>query len=119
LSARQAGTLVYSTEEGRICPACSKPVAQCSCRTQGSIPVSDGVVRISLETKGRRGKGVTVIKGIPLNALELTALAKQLKTTCGSGGTAKDGLIEIQGDHRDLIEQKLSARWVVKRSGGR
>ncbi len=102
-----------------MCPACSKPVAQCSCMAQDAIPPSDGIVRVSFETKGRRGKGVTVIKGIPLAAVEMTGLAKQLKAACGSGGTAKDGVIEIQGDHRELVEQKLAARWTVKRSGGR
>ncbi|PLC49666.1 stress response translation initiation inhibitor YciH [Pollutimonas subterranea] len=119
MSPRQTSTLVYSTESGRMCPECSRPVAQCSCRTQDAVPTSDGIVRISLETKGRRGKGVTVIKGVPLGALDLAVLAKQLKTACGSGGTAKEGVIEIQGDHRDLLEQKLAERWVVKRSGGR
>jgi translation initiation factor 1 len=72
-----------------------------------------------METKGRRGKGVTVIKGVPLDAAALVDLGKQLKTVCGSGGTAKDGIIEIQGDHRELVVQKLAARgWVVKRAGG-
>lgn len=102
-----------------MCPGCSRPVAQCSCRTRDAVPISDGIVRISLETKGRRGKGVTVIKGVPLGAPDLVVLAKQLKTACGSGGTAKDGVIEIQGDHRDQLEPKLAERWVVKRSGGR
>lgn len=119
MSTRQGGSLVYSTETGRMCPGCSKPVAQCSCRTQAAVPITDGIVRISFETKGRRGKGATVIKGVPVDALEMATLAKQLKAACGSGGTSKDGVIEIQGDHRDLVEQKLSARWVVKRSGGR
>lgn len=102
-----------------MCPACSQPVALCLCKTVKTVPASDGIVRVSLETKGRRGKGVTVIKGVPLDAAALTDLSKQLKTVCGSGGTAKDGIIEIQGDHRELVVQKLAARgWVVKRAGG-
>lgn len=116
---KQGRSLVYSTETGRMCPTCSQPVAQCLCKMVTAIPASDGIVRVSLETKGRRGKGVTVIKGVPLDAAALADLGKQLKTVCGSGGTAKDGIIEIQGDHRELVVQKLAARgWVVKRAGG-
>lgn len=112
-------SLVYSTETGRMCPACSQSIAQCLCKTTKTAPPSDGVVRVSLETKGRRGKGVTVIKGVPLNAVALADLGKQLRTACGSGGTAKDGVLEVQGDHRELVIQKLGARgWVVKRAGG-
>lgn len=76
-------------------------------------------MRVSLETKGRRGKGVTVVKGVPLDAIALAALGKQLKAACGSGGTTKEGVIEIQGDHRDLLIEKLAkSGWVVKRAGG-
>ncbi len=111
--------MVYSTETGRMCPVCAQPVAQCVCKAVQSVPASDGIVRVSLETKGRRGKGVTVIKGLSLDASALSDLAKQFKAACGSGGTAKDGLIEIQGDHRDLLTQKLTlGGWVVKRAGG-
>lgn len=111
-------TLVYSTESGRICPACQNPIADCTCRAAKHLSPSDGIVRVSLETKGRRGKGVTVIKGVPLEAAALSELAKQLKAACGSGGTIKEGIIEIQGDHRDAVIPKLALRWVVKRAGG-
>ena len=115
---RSGSTLVYSTETGRMCPDCNEAIDQCRCH-QELLPQGDGVVRVSLETKGRRGKGVTVIKGIPLVASELLVLAKQLRTACGSGGTCKEGVIEIQGDHRELVIKKLSEKgWVVKRAGG-
>lgn len=110
--------LVYSTESGRICPACRHPIAGCVCQAAKNVSSSDGIVRVSLETKGRRGKGVTVIKGVPLDAAALAELAKQLKAACGSGGTVKEGVIEIQGDHRDALIPKLTPRWVVKRAGG-
>src|SRR3982751_6123104 len=100
----QASTLVYSTEAGgRMCPDCRAPMAQCRCKEleKARAPATDGIVRVSHETKGRKGKGVTVIKGVALDAEGLAALGKQLKTACGSGGTVKDGVIEIQGDHRE------------------
>jgi translation initiation factor 1 len=114
-----ASALVYSTLSGRICPDCEQAVAVCICRAAPQAVVSDGIVRVSLETTGRRGKGVTVIKGVPLDAIALADLGKQLKALCGSGGTTKLGVIEIQGDHRLMVIPKLEARgWVVKRSGG-
>lgn len=77
------------------------------------------VVRVGRETKGRRGKGVTVVAGVPLAGEALAALASQLKRMCGSGGTVRDGVIEIQGDHRDQLVAELAKRgWTVKRSGG-
>jgi len=79
----------------------------------------DGVVRVSRQTKGRKGKGVTLISGVPLAGDELKDLAKALKQRCGSGGTIKDGIIEIQGDHRDTLVVELSKKnWIVKKSGG-
>jgi len=84
------GRIVFSTDQGRMCPECSKPVGDCSCKSQESIPDSDGVVRISLDGKGRRGKQVTVVTGIPLLPADLKALAKKLKARCGTGGTSKD-----------------------------
>jgi translation initiation factor 1 len=114
-----SGGLVYSTESGRMCPGCRQPVGRCACSTKASRPVSDGIVRVSRETGGRAGKAVTVIKGLPLDAASLAQLATQLKTFCGTGGTAKDGVVELQGDHRDKVIQHLvSAGWVVKRAGG-
>ena len=112
--------LVYSTDVGRVCPGCSQPVAQCTCKAKVR-PAGDGIVRVSRETAGRKGKGVTVIKGVPLDDVALTALGKQLKAVCGSGGTVKDGVVEIQGDHLDKVLAWLKARpegWTVKRAGG-
>ncbi|NNE69195.1 MAG: stress response translation initiation inhibitor YciH [Rhodothermales bacterium] len=82
-------------------------------------PASDARVRVGRETKGRRGKGVTVVTGVPLRGDALKQLGKTLKQQCGSGGTVKDGVIEIQGDHRDKVVAALSGYgWDVKRSGG-
>lgn len=112
--------LVYSSSSGRVCPKCSKPVAKCVCRKQTSVhPPNDGIVRVGRETKGRKGKGMTLITGVPLRTDELKKLAKELKQKCGTGGTLKDGVIEIQGDHRDALVELLEAKgWTVKRSGG-
>ena len=111
---------VYSSESGRLCPHCARAVSQCVCRKQGaSNQPGDGVVRVGRETKGRKGKGVTRITGVPLPADALKALARELKQKCGTGGTLKDGVIEIQGDHRDTLIEWLKAKgWPVKRSGG-
>lgn len=115
---RNLGT-VYSTEHGRMCPACGKPVAQCVCRGKKTAPQGDGIVRVARSTKGRRGKGVTVITGVPLDQDGLRELAKQLRQKCGAGGTVKDGVIEIQGEHRDrLVEELKTLGYTVKRSGG-
>jgi len=115
-----AGGLVYSTQHGRICPGCRMPIANCQCRRAAKAPqTGDGVVRVGRETKGRKGKGVTVVTGVPLAADALGELASKLKRICGSGGTVKDGAIEIQGDHRDLLVAELAKLgWTVKRSGG-
>lgn len=111
--------LVYSTDFGRMCPACGRAVDACICGTQEAAPAGDGIVRISRETKGRKGKGVTLISGLPLKPSELKQFARELKARCGSGGTVKDARIEIQGDHRDKLFQVLSDKgYTVKRSGG-
>ena len=112
--------LVYSTDTGRICPDCGQPASECACKTLAKKrPAGDGIVRVSLDTKGRKGKGVTVIQGAPLDDDALVQLGKQLKAACGSGGTTKDGVIEIQGDHRDKVIAALQQRGMgVKRSGG-
>jgi translation initiation factor 1 len=109
---------VYSTEQGRICPDCDQPIDQCRCASE-RIPEGDGVVRIRRETKGRKGKGVTLIDGVLLAPTELKALAKTLKTRCGTGGTVKNGVIEIQGDFRDLLLEELTNRgFNAKKAGG-
>lgn len=111
--------LVYSSDSGRICPECSRPVNNCVCRKKSSQPAGDGIVRIRRESKGRGGKTVTVISGIPLPEAGLNEVAKLLKKRCGSGGTVRDGSIEIQGDHREILLAELAARgYKVKSAGG-
>jgi len=116
------GGLVYSTDAGRMCPDCRQPVASCVCKAKAAaaaLALGDGIVRVSRETKGRGGKAVTLVKGAPLDLAGLTALAKQLKAACGSGGTVKDGVIEVQGDHVDKVIAALQAQGhKVKRAGG-
>ncbi len=102
-----------------MCPACRQPVAQCVCKQATAVPAGDGVVRVSRETKGRGGKAVTLVKGVAMEAQGLAALGKQLKAACGSGGTVKDGVIEIQGDHVEKVMVALQAQGhTVKRVGG-
>jgi translation initiation factor 1 len=121
MKSNPASALVYSTEAGgRMCPDCRAPMAQCRCKQiKARAPATDGIVRVSHETKGRKGKGVTVVKGLALDAAALAALGKTLKAACGSGGTVKDGIIEIQGDHRELVIAALSKQGhTVRRAGG-
>ncbi len=100
--------LVYSTESGGMCPECGKPLKKCRCGKKGPSPVKkDGDIRVSLETKGRKGKGVTLVSGAELEDSELKQLGRRLKARCGSGGTVKNGVIEIQGDHRETLLEEL------------
>jgi len=111
--------LVYSTEHGGTCPACKKKLDRCTCAKKAQKPSDDGIVRVGRSTKGRKGKGVTVITGIPVDAGQLKQIARTLKQKCGSGGTVKAGIIEIQGDHRDLLMAELKGMgYTVRRSGG-
>jgi len=113
-----SGGLVYTTLHGRMCPDCRQPTEVCRCHQPAAPPSKDGIVRVGRETKGRKGAGVTVVTGLGLPAGELAALASQLKKRCGSGGTVKDGVIEIQGDHRDTIVAELTKLgWKSKRAG--
>lgn len=122
------GRLVYSTETGRVCPDCGKPDSKCACgkkKTKKKPPnrpspdKGDGVVRIQRETKGRKGKTVTAIHGVPLAEDDLKDFAKTLKGKCGAGGTVKDGVIEIQGDHREtLLEEIRKQGYQAKPAGG-
>ena len=127
----QNSSLVYSTAQGRMCPDCGKPVSTCTCRKRKASQKNnrivqnrassknDGVVRVSRETKERKGKGMTIITGVPLHPDGIKDLARELKQMCGTGGTVKNGVIEIQGDHRDQLAEELKKRgWTVKRSGG-
>ncbi|MCD6429979.1 MAG: translation initiation factor Sui1 [Deltaproteobacteria bacterium] len=115
----KGASLVYSTEFGKMCPDCNKPTAKCICQKKQALPKNDGIVRLLRETKGRKGKGVTLITGLPLDNEDLKKLAKSLKQKCGSGGSLKNGVIEIQGDHRDVLEKELDGLgYKVKRAGG-
>ena len=102
--------LVYSTARGRVHPDPATPPR---------APRGDGIVRVRREVKGRRGKTVTTISGVPLASDALRELAGELKRRCGTGGSAKDGVIEIQGDHRDTLVAELEDRgYTVTRAGG-
>ncbi|MFY3926771.1 translation initiation factor Sui1 [Achromobacter xylosoxidans] len=113
------GGLVYSTDGGRMAPQCRRPLPDGQWLPASRPVAAPGGARVSRETKGRGGKAVTVVKGLPLDDDALAALGKQLRTACGSGGTVKDGVIEVQGDHCDRILaalEKLGHR--AKRAGG-
>ena len=115
--------VVYSTDSGRVstCPRCGKPYKKCTCDQSAGTEDSqskkrDGVVRIMRDRKGRGGKTMTVITGVPEEVV--SSLGQQLKKICGSGGTVKDGVIEIQGDHCAKVQEKLTALgYKVKRAG--
>lgn len=111
--------LVYSTEKGRTCPECEKPLTQCACGQKKGPAKGDTIVRVSRETKGRKGSGVTIVTGLPLAEAEMTALARQLKQRCGSGGTVKNGVIEVQGDQREVVLAELiRLGYQAKKAGG-
>ena len=103
-----------------MCPECRQVLAACVCKAVAkTLPVGDGVVRVTRETKGRGGKSVTIVKGLALDPVALALLGKQLRTACGSGGTVKDGLIEVQGDHCErVIEALKKYGHSVRRAGG-
>ncbi len=109
---------VYSTAGGQLCPECGKPLSQCGGHLKKSAKGS-GRIRVSRETKGRKGKAVTLITGLPLHPGGLEDVAKTLKQRCGTGGTVKHGTIEIQGDKRDQVVELLNEMgYKAKRSGG-
>ncbi len=122
--------LVYSSERGRVCPSCGRSESRCHCRGKGArarikardeataAKASDGIVRVGRSTKGRRGKIVSTVTGVPLADEEMRELAADLKRRCGTGGALKDAIIEIQGDHRDTLVEELEKRgFKVKRAG--
>ncbi|MFN2287548.1 MAG: translation initiation factor Sui1 [Chromatocurvus sp.] len=118
--ARNNGRPVYSTDRGRLCPGCHEAIDNCRCRTsRAAQPAPDGVVRLHRESKGRGGKAVTLIRGLPLDEAALKALAKRLKQRCGVGGAVKDGVVEIQGDQRETLKTLLTDEgYSVKIAGG-
>ncbi|MBV1876687.1 MAG: stress response translation initiation inhibitor YciH [Pseudomonadales bacterium] len=119
---------VYSTDQGKHCSRCSKPQAQCQCKSrtrsassglQSSAKVSDGIVRLHRQSKGRAGKPVTLITGLDIKMEELKKLAKTIKTKCGVGGKIEGHDILLQGDKRAMIKIELeSLGYTVKIAGG-
>jgi translation initiation factor 1 len=103
-----------------MCPACRQPLAACSCAQQAKAqPLGDGRVRVSREKQGRGGKTVTVVRGLALDADALATLGKQLRAACGAGGTARDGVLEVQGDHVERVLAFLAQQGhTARRSGG-
>ncbi|MEO8835452.1 MAG: translation initiation factor Sui1 [Caldimonas sp.] len=117
----RTGGLVYSTEQGRMCPACRNPLASCQCKALRALPATagDGIARVRRETGGRGGKTVTTVAGLDLDEAALTALSKRLKAACGTGGTVKGGVIELQGNHCDAAVALLAKDGIrSKRAGG-
>jgi translation initiation factor 1 len=114
-----ATRIVYSTGVGALCPNCRRPVRECVCPKGAPGAAKPTTVRVGREIKGRAGKGVTTVTGLPMSLSDIEALATQLKKRCGSGGTVREGVIEIQGDHRDVIVAELiKLGWPAKKSGG-
>ena len=105
----QLSQMVYSTDQGRISP---EPEAE-------EVPEGDGIVRLRRETKGRKGKGVTLVTGLALPQNELKQMAKKLKQQCGVGGSVKEYVIELQGDQRDIIEKLKMVGRLLKEALGR
>ena len=114
-----AARIVYSTGIGSLCPNCRRSVRECVCPKGAPGAAKPAAVRVGRETKGRAGKGVTTVAGLPMSLSDIESLAGRLKKRCGSGGTVREGVIEIQGDHRDVIVAELNKLgWPAKRSGG-
>ena len=107
---------VYQTGKGRVCPTCGWPADDCRCSKAAEEPVPARLACVlRLEKKGRGGKTVTVVAGLPRNAAFLASLASELKRACGTGGTATDETVEVQGDHRERLRPVLSAKgWRVR-----
>ena len=116
--------IVYSTDQGRMCPQCGEAQQQCRCKdinadAERSARGGDGIVRIRRETKGRKGKGVSIVSGIPLDDAALKKLGKELKQKLSIGGAVKDGQLEFQGDQRQALKRLLEERgYTVKFAGG-
>lgn len=108
---------VYSTERGWTAPKKQKPHGAHSPAPPPGLP-NDGIARVRRETAGRHGKTVTAVYGLRLPDRELRALASELKRLCGSGGSARDGVIEIQGEHLEKVLAALAARGLRAKQGG-
>ena len=114
-----AARIVYSTGVGSLCPNCRRPIRECVCPKGVPGAAKPSAVRVAREIKGRAGKGVTTITGLPLSLSDIESLATKLKKRCGSGGTVREGVIEIQGDHRDsIVAELIKLGWPAKKSGG-
>jgi translation initiation factor 1 len=114
-----AARIVYSTGIGTLCPNCRRALRDCVCPQGAPGAAGPAAVRVARETKGRAGKGVTTITGLPLSADDLGVLAAKLKKRCGSGGTVRAGVIEIQGEHRDaVLAELIKLGWPARRAGG-
>jgi len=114
-----ADRIIYSTGAGTLCPNCRRAVRECVCPKGAPGAATLKAVRVGREVQGRAGKGVTTVTGLPLAPGDSDALATQLKKRCGSGGTVRHGVIEIQGDHRDaIVAELIKLGWPAKRSGG-
>ena len=114
-----AAPIIYSTGVGSLCPNCLRPVRECVCPKGAPGAAKPAAVRVGREVKGRAGKGVTTVTGLPMTLSDIESLAAKLKKRCGSGGTVRDGVIEVQGDHRDVIVAELiKLGWPAKKSGG-
>jgi translation initiation factor 1 len=114
-----ATRIVYSTGIGSLCPNCRRPVRDCVCPKGVPGAAKAAAVRVGREVKGRAGKGVTTVTGLPMTLSDIESLATRLKKRCGSGGTVREGIIEIQGDHRDVVVAELiKLGWAAKKSGG-
>jgi len=116
---RDENPTVYSTSTGRHCPKCGKPLAACTCTQKTTRPPGDGVVRIFRDSKGRKGKTVTLITGLALREDALRELLTELKRKVGTGGALKDGVLEIQGDHVErVIALLVQDGHAARRAGG-
>ncbi len=101
----------YETGRGRLCPRCGWPADDCHCSSRADEPVPAKVSCVlRLEKKGRGGKTVTVVAGLPRNRAFVATLAADLKRACGTGGTAAEDAVEIQGDQRERLRSLLLAR---------
>lgn len=120
MKARQDYREVYSTDRGAICSGCDKPSANCSCSLDRARQVlGDGNIKVGRESKGRGGKTVTTVSGLPLNRSQLRELLTFLKQAIGTGGAEKGGCLELQGDHIEVVLGELTKRgFKPKRAGG-